>query len=203
MNNADTINLLVIYEDDLSFCVLEKLLKGTNRPFSIVRKLSHNGRGYIQKRINSFNEASKIIPCLVLVDLDRDECAPTLKRQWLSQPEHPNFLFRVAVHEVESWLLADSTNLSTFFGISRNLFPIDVENIENPKRELINLARKSHKRIIVEDIVPKIGSTATQGRNYNSRLIQFVYESWDIPSAQKKSDSLIRTFEHLKTFVPL
>jgi len=37
---------------------------------------------------------------------------------------HPNFLFRVAVREVEAWLLAHREGIARFLGISEHLVPL-------------------------------------------------------------------------------
>lgn len=200
MNNDIFFNL--VYEDDLSYCVMEKLLLEANHAFRINRSFSKNGRGYIKNNINGFNNAAREYPWFILVDLDSDECAPQLKEKWLSAPEHPNFIFRVAVREVESWLLADLENLASFLGVSRTRIPCDVEILSDPKRTLINVARRSRQRAIIEDIVPHEGSTAQQGRNYNTRMCRFVIDHWDIENACQHSDSLRKAFERLKIFDP-
>jgi len=46
-----------------------------------------------------------------------------IDKKWLPYPKHPNLLFRVAVKEVEAWLLAHRAAFATFLGISDKLIP--------------------------------------------------------------------------------
>jgi len=200
---CDPIYINLVYEDTLSSSILQKIIKETKRPYIIGKGYSQGGYGFIKRTINGFNNAAKGMPYLILTDLDREKCAPYLIEKWLTFPKHHNLLFRIAVKEVESWLLADTDNLSKFLGIPRKLIPLLVENINDPKQHMINLAMRSRKRVILEDIVPPDGSTATQGRGYNSRLIEYVNNYWNIKNALKNSNSLQRTFNALKVFQPI
>jgi hypothetical protein len=161
------------------------------------------GFGFLKKYVRAFNHASRINPYLMLTDLDTDECAPLKIHEWLGIPNHPNFIFRVAVREVEAWLLADSTGISRFFGIPVGRIPLDVEILPDPKLALISLARQSKKRDILDDIVPLPGTTSSQGRNYNGRMKIFVQTSWNINAAMIRSTSLSRTFQKLCSFTPI
>jgi hypothetical protein len=55
-------------------------------------------------------------------------------------PQHPNLLLRVAVREVEAWLFAHKTAFAEFLGVSRDLIPDNVEQVENPKEFVVTLA---------------------------------------------------------------
>jgi hypothetical protein len=191
------INLAV--EDDLSEAVLIKILH--NR-YVVGNCYKRGGFGYLKKNIAGFNNAAKSMLFLVLTDLDLGECAPTLLKEWLSVPGHHNLLFRVAVREVESWVLADRGRFAKFIGIRKTLVPTHVDRIDNPKECLINLTRKSRKRNLREDIVPTEGSTAKQGPDYNGRLISFVEEFWNPHEAMHNSPSLERTIKAVENFQP-
>jgi len=142
------------------------------------------------------------MPHIVLTDLDMGECAPTLLNEWLLVPAHHNLLFRVAVREVESWVLADRDRFAKFIGIRKTLVPVNADAIDDPKSCLINLTRKSRKRNLREDIVPIEGSTAKQGPDYNGRLISFVEEFWNPYEAMHNSPSLERAIKAVETFQP-
>ncbi len=198
MNLDISINLAV--EDDLSEAVLRKLLPAKYTVGDCYKK---RGFGYLKKNIRGFNNAAKGMPFLVLTDLDREECPPKLIKKWLSvSTQHHNLLFRVAVREVESWVLADRDHFAKFLGIKKEQVPVDVDEIDDPKEYLINLVRKSRKRRLREDIVPTRGSTAKQGPNYNGRLISFVEESWVPNKAMRSSPSLRRTIKAVENFRP-
>ena len=192
------INLAV--EDDLSEAVLIKILHDR---YVVGNCYKRGGFGYLKNNIAGFNNAAKSMPFLVLTDLDMGECAPTLLKEWLSVPVHHNLLFRVAVREVESWVLADRDRFARFIGIRKTLVPVNVDAIDDPKRCLINLARKSRKRNLREDIVPSEGSTAKQGPDYNGRLMFFVKEFWNPYEAMHNSPSLVRTIRAVEDFQPV
>ena len=201
MGNSIPINLA--FEDSLSESVLKVLLLGSGRCYEVATLYTGGGFGYLRQRVRGFNNAAKGIPFLLLADLDTAECAPVLVRQWLPAPPHPNLLFRIAVREVESWLVADRENLARFLGIRVELVPFGPDSIPDPKSVLIRLASKSPNRRLRDDIVPRPGSTSKQGPNYNGRLIGFVEHIWDPGVATATSASLRRTVEALASFVPL
>ncbi|WP_293349985.1 MULTISPECIES: hypothetical protein [unclassified Microcoleus] len=192
----------LVFEDVLSEAVLKQMLKQSQRPFSVGNCLNQRGYGKIKKIITGLNHAAKGMPYLVLTDLDNAECPLVILSEWLTQPKHPNLLFRIAVKEVEAWLLAHREGFAEFLGISVDLIPADVDKISDPKQVLINLAKKSKKRELREGIVPDRNSTAKIGKDYNGQLIQFVNQSWQVAPAQTNSRSLERAMNALINFQP-
>ncbi|MDP2982692.1 MAG: hypothetical protein Q8O92_05115 [Candidatus Latescibacter sp.] len=193
----------IVTEDALSAAVFRRLILESGQLYEIRSEYGQAGKTYIDRKLKDFNNASKALPFFVLRDLDTDECAPLLVKKFFPFPQYPNLLFRIAVREVEAWLLADIKGFSSYLGISAKKIPSQVETIMNPKEYLINLARKSRKRDIKNDIVPYKNSTAKQGRNYNNRLIDFVNNFWDMKKATENSDSLLRAFLAIQKFIPL
>lgn len=185
-------------EDDLSEAILRQLLKSNGDKFEVRACHKRGGFGYFKKRIHGFNAAAKIFPFFVLTDLDKEECPPVLIKEWGLEKRNPNLIFRIAVREVEAWLLADKTNFASYIGVSKDLFVNNVEKISDPKQALINLARRSHKRKIKDSLVPEENSTAKIGKNYNPCLIDFVNNKWDYSGAAKKSPSLMKALEAIR-----
>ncbi len=194
------INLAV--EDDLSEAVLREILKQSQRPFSIGTCLKRRGYGYLKKILPGINHAAKGSPYLVLTDLDKNECPLALLGEWLSSPKHPNLIFRVAVVEVEAWLLAHREAFAEFLGISVGLIPDDVDSVPDPKQLLLDLTKKSRKRYLRDAIVPTKNSTAKIGKDYNGQLIQFVNQSWNAEIAKTHSRSLNRAVNAIVNFEP-
>lgn len=195
------------YEDELSLEVLLRLLNSPNvrssdRCFSVGHCFHGRGYGYLKKNITRFNEASKGMPYLILTDLDNKERAPLLINEWLPQTRNPNLIFRIAVREVESWLLADDAGFARFLGIAKHKMPRDPDDLNDPKQTLIALARASRKRDIKADIVPRPGSTAKQGPAYNNCLIPFIRGTWNLEKARWHSHSLEKALRALETFEP-
>ncbi len=163
MSDSIPVNLAV--EDALSESVLRKLLASANQHYAVGTCYSEGGFGYLKRTIGGFNHAARGTPFVVLTDLDNAKCAPSLIHDWLSESRHTNLLFRVAVREVEAWLLADRAAIATFLRVARARVSKSPESLPDPKRELIRLASHSRSRDIRDDIVPPRGSPRTQGPN--------------------------------------
>jgi len=189
-------------EDELSQITLLRLLAGVNR-YAVGTAYRRRGFGYLRRTIHGWNNAARSIPFVVLTDLDTWECPPRLISDWLDVPKHPNLLLRVAVREVESWILADPENLAKFLGVSRALIPTDTDTIADPKAAIVNLARRSRSKALFNSIVPGRNSTAKQGPDYNGCLGSFVQEHWDIDTARQRSPSLARTLDRITSFTPV
>jgi len=107
-------------EDDLSEAVIRRLLLDTGREYAIGTVFGRGGFGYLRSRAKNWNAAAAAgTPVLLLTDLDQHPCPPVLIDDWLDIEPHSNLIFRVAVREVESWLLADREGLADFLGIKR------------------------------------------------------------------------------------
>ncbi|MGH1393723.1 MAG: hypothetical protein ACRAVC_06780 [Trichormus sp.] len=194
------INLAV--EDDLSEAVLKAILRQSQRSFSVGTCLKRGGYGYLKKILPGINHAAKGSPYLVLTDLDKNDCPLALITEWLSYPKHPNLIFRVAVIEVEGWLLAHREAFAQFLGISVDLIPDDLDSVPDPKQFLINLTKKSRKRYLRDAIVPAKNSTAKVGKDYNGQLIQFVNQNWQSELAKTHSRSLEKAVNAIVNFEP-
>ncbi|MCP4666493.1 MAG: DUF4276 family protein [Deltaproteobacteria bacterium] len=199
----ENIPIVIAVEDDLSEAVLRVMFNQSTRSYEVSNCLGRQGSGYLKKKIKGFNQAAKGIPFLVLTDLDQTDCPPLLIGKWLSIPKHENLLFRIAVREIESWLLAHRRAMASFFGVQENLIPSDPDNLSDPKRFLISLAAKSRKSDLRKAIVPANRSTAKIGPDYNGTLVTFVRDSWQAKEASKSSPSLRRAFNAIEKFTPV
>lgn len=195
------INLAV--EDELSEAVLRRLLDHADRDYQVGQSYRRGGYGYLRRTIEGWNRAARGIPFIVLTDLDRATCPPELIRQWLTNPQHPNLLFRIAIREVESWLLADSGELPSYLNVRVDRMPNDPDGLADAKRAIVDLARSSRTAQIRSRIVPKQDSTAKQGPDYNACLCSFVATRWDVDQACQRSASLARTVARLASFEPV
>lgn len=189
----------IVFEDDLSDYVLTKILNSFGNKYHIGYTYNCHGNGDIKTNIRGYNEAAISTPFLVLTDLDRYPCPPELIADWIPFQTNANFIFRIAVKEVEAWLLADYESFSEFTGVSQKIFTRNPESLSDPKEYLINIARRSRKRELREDIVP-IDDQATIGPNYNGRLMEFVNEHWDIERAIQRSRSLEKAYNILENY---
>jgi hypothetical protein len=126
------------------------------------------------------------------MDLDDAACANEILDDCGVPNSDDKFVCRFAVREVESWLLADSENLSRFLSVNATRIPIEPDVLLDPKRSMLNVARSSRKRQIREDMLPNVGSLSEVGPAYNLLLTDFVENYWDIHAASLASPSLHR-----------
>jgi len=179
-------------EDELSEAVGVRIIRETLGCDIAVQVLRKGGFGYLKSKLRSFAEMSRHYAVLMITDLDMEVCASSLKATWFVGIEQPEkFVFRVAVREIESWLLADTHQLAGFLGVQEAVIPRDPDSVNDPKASLIQIARKA-KRELRDDIVPDRGVKAKQGLGYNKALCPFVATNWNIQHAAKNSESLRR-----------
>ncbi len=124
------------------------------------------GKDFLRRRIKGYNNASQYNPWIVLMDLNCDaDCPPPLKNDWLPNPG--KFIcFRIAVREIESWLLADREWFASFFRVRVLDVPANPELLDDPKEKVIELAKRSRSQDIQLDMVPRPGSGRKIGPAY-------------------------------------
>ena|SRR2546427_4492877 len=149
------------------------------------------GCGYIKAKVQGFNRSARSTCYLTLVDLMDTEysCPPEVLTGWLPHLE-PNMLFRVVVRELESWLLADRQNIADFLSVSVIRIPKSPESVQDPKQELVNIARRSRNPRVRRSLVPDSGSTARVGKLYVSEMNTFINSLWDPQIARRIAPSL-------------
>lgn len=190
--------LYIATEDALSEAVADHLVAKVNHGLQVIVRLRRNGYGYLKKKFPELVQTARKIPVFLLTDLDRIECPPILIDSWSGTAALPSgMLFRVAVREIEAWLLADREGFAAFFGVPLTKLPLHPETIADPKQLMLNLVRRHSKREIKTAILPERGSQAKIGFGYNQMLSRFVAEHWSIERAMMASDSLTRTHRRL------
>jgi hypothetical protein len=178
-------------EDELSEVVGQRLLAEAAHRLEAELLLRRSGSGYLRSGMDKWCALARTQPVVLLTDLDQQQCASTLVTGWMGKRNQPeNFLLRVAVREVEAWLLADHDAVRSLFG-GRLRLPDHPDLLLDPKRELLQFANRA-ARSVREDLVARAGSVATQGVAYNARLSEFVRVDWCPRRAQDRSDSLRR-----------
>lgn len=193
------LNLAV--EDEISDYVLRRMLRDVEG-VAVGTTYRRGGFGYLRKTISGWNNAAKGTPFAVLTDLDRYACPSELINDWLTVPKHPNLLFRIAVREVEAWLLADQAAMASFLGISVDALPQRPDDLQDPKSVLVELAKRSRHSLIRDSLVPRRDSTAKQGPGYNGCLAWYVQTEWTPEVARQSSPSLDRALQRFASFRP-
>lgn len=188
-------------EDILSESVARSLVREYAPEAQIVNVIGLQGNQALRRRIGDFVDIARYIgPSLVITDLDRaDACPVDLVRDWTNGlPAVPDFLMRVAVLEIEAWIIADRQAIAEWLGISVDVVPRNPEEALDPKRELIELARRSRKRDLREALIRGLPDGLFRpGPGYNSYLERFVSQNWEPERARLITPSLDRTISRI------
>jgi hypothetical protein len=186
-------------EGEVDEAVVRRLIVYAGGPPGTV--YGKNGKPYLRKKINGYNRAARHAPWVVLVDLNSDaECAPRLCDDWLPTPA-PRLCFRVAIPQVEAWLMADADTLAAFLGISKRMISANPEALRDAKAEMVNLAQRSRRSAIRQDMVPRTGSGRSVGPAYTSRMVEYAEGYWRPEVAARRADSLRRAIDCLRRLV--
>ena len=199
MQDPNNLTILCAVEGIVDEAVARRLVRevGAN-PGAVYGK---KGKAHLCGRLSGYNRAAEYNNWLVLIDLDQDAvCAPAYIRL-LRLTIAPRMYLRIAVREVESWLLADSEKLADYLRVSPDLIPRDPESVADPKAMMVALAARSRMRAVREDMVPRPGSRRTIGPAYPSRLIEFADKHWRPLIASRCSDSLNRAVRRLRSIL--
>ena len=186
-------------EDQLTEAVGLRLLAEWKDRLSPGLRLRKGGNGYLQSRIRSFAEIARRGPVLVITDLDRLPCVTDLRKRWLSGMKAPaGLILRVAVREIEAWILADSEAIRELLGRrAADRLPPNPDLVPDPKKLLLRLA-SSAPRDVRDDLRRETNGVALQNLGYNARLCSFVANTWSPARAAQRSESLRRARERLR-----
>ena len=191
-------SVILAIEDRLSDAVSTKILE--NFGIGIMLRIGFKGNSHLQQKAPSLNQTARgSYNVFMLTDLDSPQnCPPQLIQSWISAPLNSGFFLRVAVMEVESWIMADRSALAKFLSIPEHRIPSNTDDIDNPKEFLVSLARRSNRRRLRDQLVPAPGATTARvGPEYNSRFSEFVQTHWDLERAAVVSPSLKRTLDRI------
>jgi len=185
--------LLVVTEGQLEVPVVQKVFDVFGIEHEETRFVPKGGGNAFWRDVVKYNKAARHVgPVLGIADLERSPCPGGLIVQHLPHGRHPSFVLRIAVRMLEAWLLADRQAISSFLRVPAGRIPNDPDNLPHAKQYLVNLARHSRKRQIVEDIVPPQGSEGVVGRGYAPQMTNFIRTAWRPTIASVNSNSLRR-----------
>lgn len=191
--------VLVVGEDALCCALGEKLAHAALPNWRLARD-SINARG-ITKLAPSLSryleQARHVQPVICIADTD-GRCPVDLLEQWLGNRKDARFIFRLAVTEAESWLLADSETLAEYFAVPVGKIPVHPDELADPKREVLALARRSKRRPIRAEVVSS-SDFGKPGNGYNLHLVEYIRTHWRAQQAARRSPSLARAIRHIRT----
>jgi hypothetical protein len=204
--------LFIAGEDEATKAIIKRVLGHCSSNFEIISELPARG-GQIKSKMKEFNNLAEKNPVILLTDLDSNNCAPELKAKLIDFEQHKDFIFNIAVDEAEAWLMADRLGFAKYFGLDTNEIPLSVKKKQGGRKELMEmdfsykssmfltheLIKKSKKKDFVVQLSPKKG--AAKGPEYNSAILPFIINEWDIELASQNSDSLSRMIKRLHDLI--
>lgn len=165
--------------------------------FEIGPIYGRRGRPHLLGRAPSYNHAARFTPWLILADLDSDECAPALVARVVPTPA-ALIRFRVAVREVEAWLMGDRDRLADFLSVPRAAIAANPEILTHPKRSMLELAARSRSATLRRRMLAPRGAPFGVGPAYTATLMEFVAEHWRPDVAATRVESLDRALSALE-----
>lgn len=197
-------------EDAVTRAVIERLLLYCSPRFKVLKEIPARG-GKIKSMISALNKLALSKPVILLTDLDTADCAPQLKEKLLNnEQQSPNFLLNIAIDEAEAWLMADREGFAKYFKIPTDDMPNSaLQKMGGMKQVLeMSFALKSsmdltHRLVALstdEEVKKQIGvhGTACKGKEYNTAIVPFIKNTWDISAAMQNSNSLTRMVNRLQ-----
>lgn len=192
--------IAIATEDALSEAIALRLVAEVSVPHRVTHTLRKGGFGYLRSKMDSWCQMANHQVMLVLTDLDRVGCVLELRRDWLAERPLPaRLLLRVAVREVESWVLADHVAVRVLLGAKGTLPPAP-DILPDPKQALLRLAKNAAKPVR-QDLLRVVDGNLAQGLGYNARLTDWVATHWSPERAAERSPSLARARSRLAEVV--
>lgn len=198
-------------EDEVTVEVVKRLLAYCSHEYVIKKVIPARG-SEVKTKIGVLNKLSEKAPVVLLIDLDANDCAPLLKAKLLANDaKQMNFIFNIAVDEAESWLLADREGIASFLDVELDEIPTSHLTKQSGNRALLEMdvpmktslvithmiAPKSRSQLIRSTIASK--DRKCKGNEYNSMIVPFIRNQWNIDAALQHSDSLQRMVSRLKS----
>lgn len=185
------IPIAVATEDELSEAIALRLISEVQQPHEVTHKLRRGGFGYLRSKMDSWCQMAEHQVMMVLTDLDRANCLVEFRDQWLAdRPLPASLVFRIAVREVESWVLADHQAMRELVG-KKGVLPPQPDVLPDPKQALLALGKTAPKSVR-NDLIKTIDGQLHQGVGYNARLTYWINTVWNPERAAERSPSLAR-----------
>ena len=191
----------VATEDVLSASVATRLMARYAPQSEVTQVLVLDGINNIKARMQDLVQiAGREDLVLVLADLDHPNGCPLYRVSELSggftRPR--NLLIRIAMPEIESWIMADRNGIAQWLNIPANIVPRYPESLNDPKRTLVQLASRSRNRAWRQRIAPShVLGTHRTGAGYNILLREFVTQHWNPDVARGHAPSLARAIARI------
>lgn len=190
-------SLALVVEGDTDLPVARKLAADADLP--VWTEIDSGGKGQLDAHYEGYNRAANGSPWLVIRDLDVDATCPGefVGRLRRGSPPSPWMCFRLAVREIEAWLLADHVGAAGYFGFRESSVPANPDDEDDPTLTLLDLVRRAGKARLKGAMPRRPGGSAVVGPLYEATIIDFGTNHWDLGRAARRSPSLRRARQRL------
>lgn len=204
--------IYIVGEDPVTCEILKRIISDYAPSLMVKGALPARG-SEIKSKMAAFNLMASSYPVVLLSDMDTDDCAPIAKNNLTKGIAviHDNFIINIAVDEAEAWLLADRDGLAKYLGVKIEVMPIAEEQKFGGmhKRTEMAVSLKSsyfltHNIISTstdKELKAQISAPgkACKGPEYNSAIVPFIQNSWNIEMARKNSYSLDKAIMRIQS----
>jgi hypothetical protein len=151
------------------------------------------------ERAKAYNQAGNHGSLFIgLADLEQHQCPAALLSKHLPNKRSANFILRIAVRMIESWLLADRERIAAFLDAPQAKVPAEPDRDPHPKHVLVRLARQHAPPALRRDLVPEEGHSGPVGPGYRPQMERFILKQWRPQVARTRSPSLDRAIKALE-----
>ena len=190
-----TINqpVYAVVEGDIDEAVIKKIFAETGIQCGTI--YVQNGINNLLKKLPNYNQSAQFCSWFVLCDLDRKPCGPSLRHEIIQTfpgGQSPGLHICIAIRAVEAWFMADRGSLARHLSIPKAKIPANPEQVDDPKRAIVDLARQSRSSAVQDDVVPSERSGRSVGTGYTAAMIEFVQDKWCPVRASQTAPSLAR-----------
>ena len=146
--------VILAVEDTLSDAVSTKILEYFD--LEIVQKIGFKGNSFLKENARNLNRTARgFYNVFLLTDLDSPKnCPPKLIQSWVGAPLNSGFLFRVAVMEIESWIMADRESIAKFLSVPLNRIPHKRRNRKTQRVSRVRLPRGAERENVRHRTAP-------------------------------------------------
>ena len=193
---------LLVTEGALEIPAALRILRMLRLSTDGISTIDKRGGGHFWSEAHRYNQAAAHVGVVLgLADLEAFPCPSGLIARHLPHGKSPDFVLRVAEPMLESWFLADAVGMADFLHVDAGSFPDNPDRDPHPKRTLVNIARHSRQRDRRADLVPDVGSLGVVGKGYTPAMTEFIEAFWQPKRAAKRSESLRKAIEAIRTTV--
>lgn len=188
--------IALIAEDAICQAIGERLIGEVLGWTLAISPINCGGVSRLLSQLDRYQTLARLYPVLCIADTDR-RCAVELLEKHRPPNLSARFLFRLAVPEIESWILADNKGFAEHFRVPESRLPRNPDEEHDSKLTILHLVQKSKSRLFKNEMISAYDRNKI-GTGYNLHLTSFVREKWSVEEAAMRSASLARCVSRLQ-----